>query len=277
MKKGFTLLFAICFYLISSAQTPVSFYTYSWSDFAGDSTVHMSDFAGKKLMIVNVASECLFTPNFKPLEELDSLYSHYNFEVIGFPCNDFAGEEGNDSQIIATCHNYSVNFPIMATVVIKTADTTPIYKWAQCESLNGVSNASVSWNFNMFLIDRHGRWVKWYPETTSPLDTAITNWIIEDSAGTTGITPLSAPETLNLRSANPTASTISLQETGGGAQNLDVTLFNAEGQLIGSVYHGNVQSGQLIQYPVTNLSSGVYLIKASTDQGQKVLRFVVEH
>ncbi len=276
MKKIFTLLAAVAFYLFSWAQAPVSFYSYSWPNFNND-TINMSEYAGKKLMIVNVASQCVFTPNFGPLERLDSSYRRFNFEVIGFPCDDFAGEEGTDSQLIVTCNTYHVNFPIMSSVRIISGDTAPIYKWLQCKSLNGVSNATVTWNFNMFLIGRQGEWVQWYAETENPMDTAITNWIIDDSASLTGIMPLLAPEALSLKSANPTGSSIILQETGVGAQNMDVYLYSADRRLISTIYHGDTQNGMTLNYPVGSLASGVYLIKASTSQGQQVLRCVVEH
>lgn len=275
MKKLYPLLAAFVFCISAFAQSPVSFYSYNCPNLAGD-TINMGIYAGKKLMIVNVACYCLYTPEFTPLEELDSAYSKYNFEVIGFPSNDFLHEGGNDSEIIATCHSYDVNFPIMATVSIVTGDTAPIYKWLQCKSLNGVSNATVSWNFNKFLIDRQGNWVQWYDSPVSPLDTAITNWIIEDSASLSGIAPVSG-DMISLQSANPASTSIDLKVVANSAGPVTIDLYNMDGSLAGAVYAGDISNGQVISYPVGNLASGIYLLQARAVGWQKVFKCAVQH
>jgi glutathione peroxidase len=279
MKKAFTLLVLVCFYAFSPAQATVSFYTYSWPNFAGTDTVSMGQYKGTKLMIVNVAAECVFTSNFGPLEQLDSAYSKYNFHVIGFPCNDFDHEQGSDSLLLDTCKYFGVNFPLMASVSIVTGDTAPVYKWLQCKSLNGVENAGVNWNFNMFLIDRTGNWVRWISSLslTSPLDTSITNWIVDDSASLTGITPITGHGNVDFKSSNPTNSNIALQVSAASPATMDITLLSADGREIGKIYHGNVEDGQVIQYPVNTLASGVYLVKVTTGEEVKVLRAVVTH
>ena len=137
------------------------------------------DFAslkGKKVLIVNTASECGYTPQYKDLEALYEKYKSRNFVVIGFPCNDFGGQEpGTSKDIKAFCtKNYGVTFQMMEKVSIATS---PIYKWLTSKAENGVLDATVKWNFNKFLVDEKGHLVKYLPSNTKPMDTEITNWI----------------------------------------------------------------------------------------------------
>lgn len=137
------------------------------------------DFAslkGKKVLIVNTASECGYTPQYKDLEALYEKYKSKNFVVIGFPCNDFGGQEpGSSNEIKAFCtKNYGVTFQMMEKVSIATS---PIYKWLTSKAENGVLDATVKWNFNKFLVDEKGHLVKYLPSNTKPMDAEITNWI----------------------------------------------------------------------------------------------------
>lgn len=137
------------------------------------------DFAslkGKKVLIVNTASECGYTPQYKDLQSLYAKYSSKNFVIIGFPCNDFGGQEpGTGAEIKSFCQkNYGVTFQMMEKVSISTS---PIYKWLTTKSENGVLDAVVKWNFNKFLIDEKGNLVKYLPSSVKPMDAEITNWI----------------------------------------------------------------------------------------------------
>ncbi|MBS1646879.1 MAG: glutathione peroxidase [Bacteroidetes bacterium] len=137
------------------------------------------DFAslkGQKIMIVNTASKCGFTDQYKELEALYQQYKNQHFVIIGFPCNDFMGQEpGNSSEIREFCtKNYGVTFPLMEKIEIATS---PVYKWLKNKDLNGVASSKVSWNFNKYLIDENGHFVKHIGSTTKPNDTEITNWI----------------------------------------------------------------------------------------------------
>ncbi|HXB41177.1 MAG TPA: glutathione peroxidase [Bacteroidia bacterium] len=131
---------------------------------------------GKKVMIVNTASECGFTPQYKELEELYKKYKDKNFTIIGFPCNDFGGQEpGGATEIKEFCtKNYGVTFQLMEKVSIATS---PIYQWLTHKDQNGVEDAVVKWNFNKFLIDENGKYVKHLPSRTLPTDEEVTNWI----------------------------------------------------------------------------------------------------
>jgi glutathione peroxidase len=137
---------------------------------------NFSDLKGKKVLIVNTASECGYTPQYKDLEALFEKYKAKNFVILGFPCNDFGGQEpGTSADIKSFCtKNYGVTFQMMEKVSIATS---PIYKWLTSKSENGVLDATVKWNFNKFLIDEKGKLVKYLPSSITPMDAQITSWI----------------------------------------------------------------------------------------------------
>ena len=137
---------------------------------------NFADLKGKKILIVNTASECGYTPQYKDLEALYEKYKDKNFVIVGFPCNDFGGQEpGTSADIKAFCtKNFGVTFPLMEKVSIATS---PIYKWLTSKAENGVLDASVKWNFNKFLVDENGHLVKYLASGVKPMDAEITNWI----------------------------------------------------------------------------------------------------
>ncbi len=130
---------------------------------------------GKRVLIVNTASECGYTPQYKQLQELQDEFGGDNFTVIGFPSNDFGSQEpGSNKEIAAFCEkNFGVTFPMMDKTPVKGEGQHPLYAWLTQKSQNGVSDAEVKWNFNKFLIDENGVWVAYYPSGTSPLDDKI--------------------------------------------------------------------------------------------------------
>ncbi|MCW3125817.1 MAG: hypothetical protein JWO03_1475 [Bacteroidetes bacterium] len=278
MKLKFTLLLIIGFCLKVTAQTG-TIYDYSWPSIAGD-TINMSQYAGKKLMVVNVASFCTYTPEFAPLSQLDSIYSaRYNFAIVGFPCDDFGHQKGTDSQVVATCGHYNVNFQIMASVKTKGVDTTPVYKWLERAYLNGVADRSVTWNFNKYLIDRQGNWVAWYDSPISPLDPAITDWIVADSASVnTGIEGGAADQNkFSMLSANPANTNIALHIETAISQQMDINIYTLEGRLIGNIFKGEVAVSKNIDYPVSNIPSGLYFIRATSATMDKTIKCAVQH
>lgn len=137
---------------------------------------NFSSLKGKKVLIVNTASECGYTPQYKDLEKLYETYKNKNFIIIGFPCNDFGGQEpGSGAEIKAFCtKNYGVTFPMMEKVSIATS---PVYQWLTSKKENGVLDATVKWNFNKFLVDENGHVVKYLPSSVTPMDAEITKWI----------------------------------------------------------------------------------------------------
>lgn len=155
-------------------KLPHSFYDFSIAGINGD-TMHMSDFKGKYVLCVNVASKCGFTPQYKPLQELYDKYQD-KLVIIGFPCNQFLGQEpGSEEEIASFCElNYGVTFPLTEKIDVKGAGQHPIYSWLTHKELNGVDDAKVSWNFNKFLISPEGEWLAHFPSKVEPLSEEIT-------------------------------------------------------------------------------------------------------
>lgn len=139
-----------------------------------------SKLKGKKVMIVNTASECGYTPQYEGLEKLYQKYdSTGKFEIIGFPCNQFGGQEpGSATEIRTFCtKNYGVTFQIMEKIDVKGDNQHPIYGWLTHKDQNGVEDSEVSWNFNKYLIDENGNYVKHLSSKVEPMDAQITDWI----------------------------------------------------------------------------------------------------
>ncbi len=153
---------------------PMSFHELSATDIEGN-LVRMDRYAGKKVLVVNTASECGFTPQYQQLQELYDMYKDSGLVVIGFPSNDFGGQEpGTEKEIATFCQkNYGVTFPMMAKVPIKGEAPHPVYHWLMNKTQNGVMDANVDWNFNKFLIDGEGRLVAHFPTRVEPLDDRI--------------------------------------------------------------------------------------------------------
>lgn len=183
MKKSLLFITFLTSSIFLSAQTTFStFHDFSGKTILGDS-IDFSIFYGKKVMVVNTASLCGYTHQYTDLQQLYEGYQQYDFEIIGFPCNDFSNQEPDyDSTIYDFCQSYNVTFQMMSKIATVSADTAPVYKWLQRADLNGVADASVAWNFNKFLIDESGHWVRHCLSPVSPLDTSITNWIMSPSA-----------------------------------------------------------------------------------------------
>lgn len=140
--------------------------------------INFADFKGKKILIVNTASECGFTPQYADLETLSKDYKD-KLVVIGFPANNFGGQEpGSNAEIGAFCQkNYGVSFPLAAKVSVKGDDTAPIFKYLTEKDLNGVKNTTILWNFTKFLVDENGKLIDSFISTTKPTDNAITKYL----------------------------------------------------------------------------------------------------
>jgi glutathione peroxidase len=158
-----------------TSSTPKSLHEFKSKTLEGKE-FNFANLKGKKILIVNTASECGYTPQYKDLQALYEKYSSKNFVIIGFPCNDFGGQEpGTDTEIKSFCtKNYGVTFQMMEKVSIATS---PIYQWLTHKTENGVLDATVKWNFNKFLIDEQGHLVKYLASSVKPMDSEITNWI----------------------------------------------------------------------------------------------------
>jgi len=141
----------------------------------------LSQFEGQKLMIVNVASKCGFTPQYEALEAVYEKYKSQNFTIIAFPANNFKEQEpGSNEEIKEFCSlNYGVTFPVMEKISVKGDDIHPLYKWLTHKDLNGTSNSNVKWNFQKYLINTEGKIDKVINPWVEPDNKKIIKWIEE--------------------------------------------------------------------------------------------------
>ncbi len=155
-----------------------NFHDFTVEDIYGES-YPLSQLKGKKVLVVNTASKCGLTPQYKGLEELYEKYGGDNFVIIGFPSNDFAGQEpGSNEEIAEFCQvNYGVTFPMMSKITVKGEEIHPLYKWLTEEQENGVEDSKVSWNFQKYLIDEDGNLVGHVPPRKKPDCNEIVSWI----------------------------------------------------------------------------------------------------
>ena len=139
----------------------------------------MASLKGKKVLIVNTASKCGLTPQYKELQEVYDKYKDKNFTIIGFPANNFGSQEpGSNTQIKEFCtKNYGVAFPMMEKVSVKGDDMCEIYKWLTKKKKNGVASSSVKWNFQKYMIDEEGHLVDSVSPAKKPNCDKIINWI----------------------------------------------------------------------------------------------------
>jgi glutathione peroxidase len=139
----------------------------------------LSSLKGKKVLIVNTASKCGNTPQYKDLEDLYKQYGGDKFVIIGFPANNFMGQEpGSNEEIKKFCTlNYGVTFPMMAKISVKGNDMDPIYQWLTTKDLNGKMDSEVKWNFQKYMIDEQGRLVDEVDPKVNPESEKIVSWI----------------------------------------------------------------------------------------------------
>lgn len=174
--KSFFLIITLTFSIASISQT--NFYDFKVKNINGEE-FSLNQLKGKKIMIVNVASKCGLTPQYTDLQELYELYKDKNFVIIGFPANNFLNQEpGTNEEIAEFCKvNYGVTFPIMEKISVKGNDIHPLYEWLTNKELNGVWSGDVTWNFQKFLIDENGYFIKSLSPRTSPKSDEVINLI----------------------------------------------------------------------------------------------------
>ena len=174
MKNIFLYIFFI-FNIVFTKGDIVSsnFYSINFKNILGEEK-SFKEFSGKKILIVNVASYCGYTRQYKDLQKLQDLYSD-KLQVIAFPCNDFGSQEpGNNSQIAQFCEsNYSIKFPVMSKINIRKKPIHPVYNWLTNSDLNGWNDSKPKWNFYKYLIDEDGNLIKSFGSNTSPLSSEI--------------------------------------------------------------------------------------------------------
>jgi glutathione peroxidase len=140
---------------------------------------HLTELKGKVVLLVNTASRCGLTPQYASLQALYDRFKEQNFEIIGFPANNFKEQEpGTNAEIYEFCTvNYGVTFPMMAKISVAGDDIAPLYKWLTTKDENGVLDAKVSWNFQKFLIDANGRLTATFAPKQEPLSEEIVSAI----------------------------------------------------------------------------------------------------
>jgi glutathione peroxidase len=176
MKKlGFTIVFALVA-AITFGQS--SIYHFKVEDIDGKE-FDMSSLKGKKVLVVNTASKCGLTPQYEALQALYEKYGGDKFTIIGFPANNFLGQEpGSNEEIQEFCQkNYGVTFPMMSKISVKGEDMAPLYQWLTKKAKNGVKDSEVSWNFQKYMIDENGHLVDYVSPKTKPDDPKIVSWI----------------------------------------------------------------------------------------------------
>ena len=153
----------------------MSIYDYSIRKLNSTEEINLKDFKGKKILFVNVASKCGFTPQYRELEELYLKYKD-QLIIIGFPCNQFLWQEsGSEEKIASFCQlKYDISFSLTEKIKVKGSHKHPIYQWLTDKSKNDKNDYKVSWNFNKFLVDEKGKLINHFNSKTTPLSTEIT-------------------------------------------------------------------------------------------------------
>lgn len=153
-------------------------YDFKVETISGD-TLNLASLKGKKVMIVNTASKCGLTPQFEQLEQLYKEFKDQNFVIIGFPTNDFMGQDpGSNEEIAEFCQmNYGVTFPMMAKIVVKGKEKHPLYQYLTEKSQNEIDDFDIEWNFQKFLINENGSIDKVISPRVLPNAPEIVDWI----------------------------------------------------------------------------------------------------
>lgn len=164
----------------SEKMTTQNIYQFKVTDLAGK-LFDFESLKGKKIMIVNTASKCGLTPQYKDLQALYEKYQSKNFVIVGFPANNFGSQEpGTDKEIETFCaKNYGVTFPMMSKISVKGSDMHKLYQFLTQKSLNGLQDSEVQWNFQKYLINTDGELERVINPQTLPSDESISAWILK--------------------------------------------------------------------------------------------------
>jgi len=161
-----------------SLEGQSTIYQFKVTDISGQE-FDLASLKGKKVLIVNTASKCGYTPQYEDLEKLYKLYASEGFVIIGFPANNFMKQEpGSNEEIAEFCQkNYGVSFPMMSKISVKGDDMHPLYKWLTEKQLNGVEDSKVAWNFQKYMINRDGTLYGYAAPADKPFSDAIIDWL----------------------------------------------------------------------------------------------------
>jgi glutathione peroxidase len=152
---------------------PKNFHEFKLKNIDGEE-VDFSQYQGKKVLLVNVASKCGYTSQYAELQELHEKHGD-KITVLGFPANNFGGQEpGTEEDIKAFCsENFGVTFPMFEKISVKGVDKHPLYRWLSDKDMNGWNDKEPAWNFSKYLVDEEGKLVEFYPSAVSPMDDKI--------------------------------------------------------------------------------------------------------
>lgn len=169
MLLSFLLLFKFFFAPVPQRDIPKSIYDFKVQGLTGG-TIDFSQFKGKKILIVNTASQCGYTPQYEGLEKLYEKYKD-KLVIVGFPANDFGKQEpGSNEDIAGFCKkNYGVTFPMAAKITVKGDDMAPIYHWLTEKAYNNYDNSTVKWNFQKYLVNEKGELVGIFYSKVKPM------------------------------------------------------------------------------------------------------------
>jgi glutathione peroxidase len=179
MMKRSILLSGLLIAIMGTVYAQTTFHDFTVKDIYGED-YPLSQFKGKKVLVVNTASKCGLTPQYEGLQELYEKYGDDDFAIIGFPANNFAKQEpGSNKEISTFCSkNYGVTFPMMSKISVKGDDQHSLYKWLTTESDNRVEDSKVSWNFQKYMIDEEGQLVGHFSPKTKPDNKELVSWIV---------------------------------------------------------------------------------------------------
>ncbi len=178
--KLFLILLSVLAIFTVNAQQSTSIYDYKLTDINGN-TFDMSELKGKKVLLVNTATQCGFTPQFSEMEKLYENYKDKNFVVVAIPSNDFGNKEPGSNEEIKNYveKHYDVSFPVMAKTSVTGNDENPLYKWLTSKDLNGEMDTKVAWNYQKYMIDEDGKIVGIVEPKESPSSEKVINWLEE--------------------------------------------------------------------------------------------------
>jgi len=180
-----SFLFLSCQGQTKSASNPITkpmekqtIYQFKVEDLSGK-TFDFASLKGKKILVVNTASKCGLTPQYKELEALYKKYKDQNFVIVGFPANNFGQQEpGTNAEISTFCElNYGVTFPMMSKISVKGSDMHPLYQFLTQKAKNGLQDSDVEWNFQKYLLNEKGELEQVVAPQTLPSDASIAKWI----------------------------------------------------------------------------------------------------
>ena len=173
MMLKMLLMLSFLFAPVAKREVPKSIYAFKVEDLSGGS-IDFSKFKGKKILVVNTASKCGYTPQYAALEKLYKKYQG-KLVIVGFPANNFGSQEpGTNGEIQEFClKNYGVSFPMAAKISVKGDDIAPIYLWLTKKEHNHLMDSEVKWNFQKYLINEKGDMVEMFPSNVTPDDPKV--------------------------------------------------------------------------------------------------------